>query len=222
VGPCNHKCTYCNLQYFDHPTYNPWKFFPSVFLQIETEKLLDKDKTTVVVCNGEFSIGPDGNRLVELARPYFTTLVTNANIFSVVAATALKDSAIIYTSLDAGRGETYKKIHGVDGFNEVCNNLKRYSEYGSVMLKYLVLDGVNDNDNDIGAFFQLADDIATKVIISRDFFSDGVFSDYTLSKVAKFIKHFQSNGKMSKIVGYNRGDESQRLQKFLEELQNDK
>jgi hypothetical protein len=54
------------------------------------------------------------------------------------------------------------------------------------------------------------------VLLSRDFYAEGILSDNTLKKSAEFITRYRKAGKLSRIVGYQRYDENERLNKLLE------
>jgi len=73
------------------------------------------------------------------------------------------------TSLDSGTAETFAKVHGVDCFDRVVENLSRYAESGGeISLKYIVLDGYNCNETDVVAFVEIAKKINADVDISCD------------------------------------------------------
>ena len=72
-------------------------------------------------------------------------------------------------SIDAGTRETYQKIKGHDFFDKVITNLKKYSESeGDVSLKFIILEGINDNKEEIDGFIKIAKGIARYIIISND------------------------------------------------------
>lgn len=126
---------------------------------------------------------------------------------------------MIYCSVDAGTVETFRKVKGVDGFDRVCENLREYAKHGPVILKYILLDGINHTDQDLKGFFKLADEVAVRVELTRDFLdSTSLFSDHALEFAARFITHFRNTGKLSMNRAFFRSDEEERLNKLLEEL----
>ena len=70
------------------------------------------------------------------------------------------------TSLDAGTRETFKKIKQVDSFERVLENLRKYPlKNTNFLLKYIFLEGVNDNEADIDGFYEIAKDIGGIIML---------------------------------------------------------
>jgi molybdenum cofactor biosynthesis enzyme MoaA len=81
----------------------------------------------------------------------------------------LNDQLIfLNVSLDAGTADTFAKIKGIDCFDKVIKNLEKYAAVGNIQLKYILLEGINDNKNDIDDFVAIAERINANVQISRD------------------------------------------------------
>ena len=84
--------------------------------------------------------------------------MTNASKFDDYLADCISGGrCIICVSVDAGTHETYAKVKGIDCFEKVRDNLKKYSniDRGVVALKYIFLPNVNDNEDDIMGFIEL-------------------------------------------------------------------
>lgn len=79
-------------------------------------------------------------------------------------------------SLDAGTRETYRKVKQVDAFDNVMRNVRRYigqDAYGGklVTAKYLIVEGINDNEAEFDAFLKVVTDLKLKFIsLSFDFY----------------------------------------------------
>ena len=63
-------------------------------------------------------------------------------------------------SLDSGCMETYKKIKQVDKFDKIIKNLQQYikkspSAVNQIRMKYIFLEGINDNKEEIEKFLNL-------------------------------------------------------------------
>lgn len=222
IGPCNFKCSYCTLAHknykYEELTYQTYPVLIKILNSLKAEHLIDED-TVVDVANGEFSISKAGNEFVQLASDYPMTILSNAYVFSPEAAEALSKSGIILCSVDAGTAESFKRIKGVDGFDRVSDNLRQYAKYGPVCLKYILLEDMNDTEEDLNGFFKLADEVATRVTLTRDYMDGNTrFSDKTLRMAARFIKHFRNAGKLSMNTTFVRSGEVERLNKFLEEI----
>ncbi len=81
--------------------------------------------------------------------------------FSPSVENALKQNkAAVVISLDCGSKDTYRKIKQIDAFETVCENISKYvsaskSKSHNVLLKYIIIPGVNDNLKEIDNFFDL-------------------------------------------------------------------
>lgn len=79
----------------------------------------------------------------------------------------------INVSIDAGTAETWKKIKGVDNFEEVCMNLADYYKAscrpGQVTLKYIILPGINDSEEDYESLMDIMGVLETPhLTLARD------------------------------------------------------
>jgi molybdenum cofactor biosynthesis enzyme MoaA len=220
---CNYRCLHCtNAVLFEKYQSSVYDDINAAMDAIGASGVLHED-AVIAFSVGEFTLDNAHAAFLRKHEKHPLMLFSNGYLFSEAVADILKHGcAELYVSIDAGTPETYRKIKGVDGFGQVCANIKRYSECGTVILKYIMFEGVNVNDADIGGFYALADEAADMVLLSRDFYMDGTLSDYALEKSAEFITRYRSTGKLSRIVGFQRGDESERLQKMLETIQNAK
>ncbi|MBF0232216.1 MAG: radical SAM protein [Desulfamplus sp.] len=104
---------------------------------------------------------------------------TNALQFSQIIADNINNRLRIVCSIDAGTSETYKKIRGVDAFERVWQNIKKYIDADgskNISLKYIVTTH-NASTNEIKSFIERCkkEGIQT-VILSRDFYNDTVTS----------------------------------------------
>jgi molybdenum cofactor biosynthesis enzyme MoaA len=172
---------------------------------------------------GEFTVDKGHPAFLRKLARHPLMLDTNGYLFSEAAANILKQGcAELCVSIDAGTPETYRRLKGVDGFGQVCANMREYSKHGRIVLKFIMFEGINVNDADISGFYALADEIADMVLLSRDFYMKGTLSDHTLKKSAEFIARYRDAGKLSRVIGFQRGDEDDRLQKMLEVVQNGK
>jgi pyruvate-formate lyase-activating enzyme len=216
AGACNFKCIYCSNKHFELYRHRVFSDSHNAISKVINTGLVDKD-VFMALSSGEFSISNDGNRLAELISRYQSSLFTNAFKWSEAAAQALESgNSYLYVSVDAGTRDTFKKIKGVDAFGQVCANLKEYASKGTVVLKYILCEGLNENDADLEGFFKLADEVASLVVLSRDYYQKGSLSNETLLQCAKFILHFRETSKMGSLVGFDaRWNERARLNEAL-------
>lgn len=221
VAPCNFKCIYCILNHKDfYPiTYKPYPVSIEILKQLEDNGYMNED-TFIKISSGEISVAEGGNRLAELTGHYPLTIFTNAGVFSPQVAAALDYSGMIVCDIDAGTRESFRKIKGVDAFDRVRNNLREYAKHGAITLKYILLTDLNDSEEDLQGFFDIADEVATRIDLTRDYANvTERFSDKTLQFAARFIKHFRNHGKLNmNMAAFIRPSEKERLNKMLEEL----
>lgn len=85
-------------------------------------------------------------------------------------------AAYVVWSLDAGTRETYKRIKQIDAFDKVIENVKQYiaeDAFGGRFLvaKYLIVKGVNDNEEEFDAYLQLVTELGLSFVsLSFDFY----------------------------------------------------
>jgi pyruvate-formate lyase-activating enzyme len=215
VNACNFKCIYCSQKQFEPYKYSAFEDTFKALMKLEANGILAAD-AFVALSMGEFSAQDKGNKLANYVSGYDSVLFTNAYKWSETAASALeKGKSYLYASVDAGTRETYKTVKGRDVFDQVCDNLRKYAAKGAVVLKYIICEGYNDNNTDIQGFFELADNVAYLVVLSRDYYQKGTLSDVTLRLCDKFSRHFEESNKMGSLIGLVHGDEQMRLNEIL-------
>ena len=95
-------------------------------------------------------------------------LATSGIKYSTAIDEAFKNNRLeMLLSLDSGSRETYKKIKNVDMFDTVIENLKKYTsacEFAkeNIILKYIILDGINDNKEELGKFFDIVQKLGVR------------------------------------------------------------
>lgn len=175
---CNLKCIYCfaesQLQHLkdDKDGYTTYE----IIKQLSEMPELDTSDFNINLSNGEFCANKDCDKIFDilLKTKWKVSFITNGSIYREKFAEFLKTGRVIkvQTSLDAGTRETYKKVKQVDAFDRVVENMKKYP-YRDVnfILKYIFLEGINDNEADIDGFFEIAKSVGCKrITISSDLF----------------------------------------------------
>jgi wyosine [tRNA(Phe)-imidazoG37] synthetase (radical SAM superfamily) len=104
---------------------------------------------------------------------------TSAIKYSKTVENALKNNfGSVVISLDSGSKSTYKKIKQVDKFDKVCESIKNYSNArnlsregncqssttDNVIIKYIIIPGINDNLKEIDKFFKLMKKLKIKTV----------------------------------------------------------
>lgn len=174
---CSCDCFYCwfagKKEYFN--TLKSYDFMP-VLRALEEKKLLRH--TTFDVCGGECTEYENGKleALVDFVMKgeYWVHFLSSGIFYSDVIAKAMSNSrANIIVSVDSGTKETYEKIKRVKAYERVWENLAKYSaagvqntfcNKGYVILKYIIIPGINDSLDEFRAFAQKAKEIGCRWI----------------------------------------------------------
>lgn len=187
---CNAKCSYCTFA--DEERGFRYKVLPIVKSLIE-QKILSKS-AHVYMSGGETTISPEFEELLSLLLNYLNSrieLITSGIKYChSIEEGFIKDKLTMLLSLDSGKRETYNKIKNVDSFDIVVDNLKRYtiaSEHAKefITLKYILVDGVNDNIQELTEFLGLVCNLGIKTVRL-----DVDFQKYSLSNDHKVPNHY--------------------------------
>ncbi|QWT46226.1 radical SAM protein [Azospira inquinata] len=127
VGACNHRCTFCAVDYIG---YQPVRLDLAVVQRTLADMGRLGVKSVMFAGEGEPMLHTDIHRMVLAAAEagMDSAFTTNATVVSdAFLAQALPHVSWIKVSLNAGSPETYAKIHRTkaEDFNKVVSNLKR-------------------------------------------------------------------------------------------------
>lgn len=178
-SPCQCKCFYCDVHGQNQSISQPEikDKYEKLFEALEYAKRCDviaPDARWQVSC-GEITIHPYKDRILDLIEGYAATFYTNCFKYDEKIAQNLKMNpySAIDLSIDAGTSETWYKVKGVDNFETVAMNLTQYyvatGRAGQIALKYIVLPGVNDSEEDYNSLMEIMDILkVTHLSVSRD------------------------------------------------------
>jgi len=122
---------------------------------------------------GEITISPEFEELLSILLDYVNSRIeiisSGIKYCKSIEDGFSKDKLSMLISLDSGTKETYKKIKNVDCFDSVVSNIKRYIDVSDnakqfITLKYIIVDGVNDNINEISEFFNIVSILGVKTV----------------------------------------------------------
>ena len=162
---CNAKCIYCSDEYSSGTTnYNTYPVIKDLI-----EKGYYKAGGEATMQGGEPTLMQNFEELVDLFLQNGTVVRVHSSAikYSQKVAEALsKNKGSVVSSIDSSTNETYKKIKQVDAFELVCESIKKYVEASkdNVIIKYLIIPGINDNLNEIDGFFKLMKSLGVKKI----------------------------------------------------------
>lgn len=155
-----------------------------VLKQLYKNELLDRENLTVVFQGGDISVLKEFEPLVKECLKNgvkrFDILTNNIVYQPIIKKLIDKDKAFLYTSLDTGNKETYKKLKRVDKFEDCVNNLRKYSKNKPnppIVVKYILVHHFNDNKEEIIRFMDLMSDIGIKIVEFQLDNKYGLFTD---------------------------------------------
>jgi pyruvate-formate lyase-activating enzyme len=195
---CNFKCSYCveenhKWNYNPNPESDPVK----VLKMLESKELISPYYTRVGFANGEITILPYCDEFLDSAKRYILQIYTNASVYNKKLADMLRNEMTrINVSVDAGTRETFARIKRVDCFEKVSNNLIRYGETkGDIILKYIFLPNINDDEANVEGFMKLCQKVGNKIVsLSYDFEYTVAIDNVILEKLINFGRYFNDNG----------------------------
>jgi len=161
---CNLKCIYCFAENSlkrlknDDGKYTTYEILRQLSLMPE---YYNDPSFNINFANGEFCANKYCNEILDilLKSKWRVVIMSNMTIYNEKFAEFMNTGRLTYiqVSLDSGTRETYAKVKGVDLFNNVISNFKRYPLHKTFLgLKYIFLEGYNDNEVDIDGFCEIA------------------------------------------------------------------
>lgn len=180
-SPCQCSCSYCEMSkmnkymHFDKSIH--FKKYETIF---EALKLLEKEKFISndafwQISTGEISIHPLKETILNLVKNKEVVIYSNCFIYDKSIADVLKSNKHSYLnfSIDAGCSETWRTIKGVNNFEIVIDNLKKYindSMASRIKLKYILLEGINDDKDNLNGIINILQNLSiNNLILSRNY-----------------------------------------------------
>lgn len=178
-APCQSRCIYCNV-------HRENQSVAGEAAKAAYEKLFDMldlaQKSGILapnavwqVSSGEIAIHPYHDRIMKLVKGKTAAFYTNCMRFDEAVAQNLHENpnSAINLSIDCGTSETWKKVKGVDNFDEVLENLVKYhaasARPGQITLKYIIMPGLNDIYEDYLSLIEIMKAFEVKhLTLSRD------------------------------------------------------
>ena len=165
--PCQSRCIYCDNNIFTKETIKDMHLHPEnykrpfdVIDHLKNNGMI-ADSTTWNIASGEITIHPFKERIYNLVGKQAAIYSSNCFIYDkdIAVNLASNPNSCIHLSIDSGTPKTWKKIKGANNFNTVLDNLRKYSEScivpGQILLKYIILPGINDNSEDYIAVVEI-------------------------------------------------------------------
>jgi len=175
---CNFRCVYCvaakskkwaKLKDVDGPsTFDVLREFAKIPEFVELGNTF-----TITFANGELCANIHFDEIMDLllSTEWNIELLSNLSLYREKLATLMSTGRIkkIITSIDAGTRETFHKVKQNDRFDYVIDNLRRYPlDKTALYLKYLIIEGINDNERDFDAFYDIVKEFGATIQLSAD------------------------------------------------------
>ena len=173
---CNSKCVYC-VKYPKPSEKNTLKrkMYILDVLKYFTDKA-NGEPFRFNISGGEVSISSycdEVMRHISENENLYVDFSTNAIVYSQSLADAIVTKRVeLVISLDSGTPETMVRIRGLDCFESTVRNCVRYAQHfpkkTMLLLKYIIIEGINDNETDIRGFLNIAKNIGCTAQLSAD------------------------------------------------------
>lgn len=175
---CNCACVYCGNRNETHLKVTEKKGKSEFVDLYKILKSFIKEgyfakEVNVSFVGGEPTLLKEFNDILKLflKHNYKMHILTNGILYEKLYAKSIKLNKENYMtiSLDCGCEETFKKLKRVDKFKDVLKNIKRYiKESGenskNLIIKYILIEGINDNREEIIKWLNLCKDLGVKTL----------------------------------------------------------
>lgn len=211
---CDCQCCYCvtkdyHGEFVTEPIKSKYYDLLPVIEKMYEHDLIDKTSLNVEFQGGNINVLKEFPDLVKIFLENnvksFTFFSNGIQYSEAIAEAAGKAKSMLITSIDAGTSDTFKKLKKVDKFNQVIENFKKYKKNSPCIVitaKYILIDGVNDNEQELDKFLvAVAEANVNNVQMDLDFrkvmFNNG--KRYVISQKQKDL--FAFFDKRSKELG---------------------
>lgn len=169
---CNSRCIYCDC--WSVQNFKETPLLPKFQELFKKQLLKNSNHGYIQFAGGEPALMKDFDKIIDLCiKNGIERYIVNSNgiKFSKGIEKLLKKTkANLCVSIDSGCRETYEKIKRVKCFDNVTANLKKYSKAqkegrSCVWSKYIIIPGINDNEEEILKWYDLSLKIGIRSVI---------------------------------------------------------
>jgi MoaA/NifB/PqqE/SkfB family radical SAM enzyme len=201
---CNFNCVYCNqAEMMEQIQFLPETADTIIDVLHKMEPIFDPESMILGYAAAEITLSPYCDEILDFIgeHKWRTTLSTNGSIYNEKIARLIKDgTAEVIISIDAGTRETFKRVRGVDLFDKVIANCKRYvRESGKrIMLQYIVADGINDSETDLRNFVDIVFDVDADFFVTADV-TELLTREMSDNKIAAYLYLIREISKFTEV-----------------------
>lgn len=192
---CNCACIYCTQgnrtpDKIKEDANKPELYDVLHFInELYDNNFIDKEHLYIDFQGGNISCLKNYNDIIQtfLRRGVGTIYIPSNNIvyMPVIEELLANHKGEFCTALDSGTRETYLKIKQVDKFDKSVENLKRYIEKAgndSIIVKYIIVNGYNDNLEEFKKFIETMISVNVKIIVIDIDYRDIIDKSFTIPK----------------------------------------
>lgn len=175
---CNCACIYCSNRNETHLEITTKKVNGECINLFKTLKSFIRDghfakEVNISFVGGEPTLLKEFNDILKLflKQNYKLHILTNGILYEKLYAKSLLINSEngMTISIDCGDAEMYKKVKGVDKFNTVTENIKRYIKESKnasrqLIIKYILIEGLNDTKENIEKWIKLCKTLGVKTL----------------------------------------------------------
>ena len=157
---CDCACVYCSQKILFPNVIQNYEILPLIE-QMYKYNMFDED-LMVEFQGGNVSMLKEFDALMDKFNQnncnHFHILTNGIKYLTKIEQIAQEKKCTICVSLDCGTKETFKKIKGIDAFEQTTNNIRKLTKLkkANPKLKYILIQGINDNKEEITAFLEFA------------------------------------------------------------------
>ena len=227
---CQLSCVYCvykNEESIFYAKANDRHFVRDFdykrFIEILDRRELLSYDAVILLTGGEITISPRVDEILDAVQEYRLQVLTNAVIYNErIAELTARPGSCVNISVDAGTRQTYKLVKGVDAFDKVWTNIKKYKGCGvTVFVKYVFLEE-NSNEADVMGFIHEAVKAGVNgndtIMISADYYRKVYCTQEQMRLMAKMLSIAEQNEISWYIVQTFKPDEKAEILRLKSEM----
>ncbi len=175
---CNCSCVYCARNEFsvgkvtrEAKNSDFYDLLPILREMYAKDLLVTDNNLFVDFQGGDISVLAEFDEILRELMAHnvgYIRFTTNNIVYQPLIEEFFKQGkAELMTSLDCGCRETYLKMKRVDNFNNTVENLKKYkkaSPNAYIFVKYITVQGINDNIEEVNKFLDLMFEIGIPTV----------------------------------------------------------
>ena len=173
TGACNQRCSFCALDFLKHKTYS---LDPKLFKKRVKEMAKIGVKSIMMAGEGEPLLHPQITRMIEVCTREGIDVAMTTNGTSLVSTNIEKivnNLTWIKVSVNGATRTSYKKVHGVDNFEQVMDGIDQLVQYKltankecTIGIQFLVLP---ENEKEIEKMAILGYNIGVDYVVFKPF-----------------------------------------------------